>query len=56
MHIIPRKVNDYANNDDIYDDLAHRSRVDNEEREPRTEEDMAEEANTLRTFFESYEE
>ncbi|KAF7721792.1 hypothetical protein EC973_004117 [Apophysomyces ossiformis] len=55
MHVIPRKANDYANNDDIYDDIDHRKkRVDNEERQPRTEEDMAEEADRLRVFFEPF--
>ncbi|KAG0177130.1 hypothetical protein DFQ28_011037 [Apophysomyces sp. BC1034] len=54
MHVIPRKAHDYANNDDIYDDLDKRKAVDNEERQPRTEDDMAEEADKLRVFFDSY--
>ncbi|KAG2226292.1 hypothetical protein INT45_005964 [Circinella minor] len=53
MHVIPRKVGDWANNDDIYDELAGKSkiRVDNEERLPRSEQEMKEEADMLRPFF-----
>ena len=53
MHVIPRKVGDWANNDDIYDELAGKNkiRVDNEERMPRSEQEMKEEADMLRPFF-----
>ena len=53
MHVIPRKIGDWANNDDIYDELAKKNkvRVDNEERVPRTAEEMKEEADWLRSFF-----
>ncbi|KAI8148293.1 HIT-like domain-containing protein [Fennellomyces sp. T-0311] len=53
MHVIPRKVGDWANNDDIYDELAgkNKMRVDNEERKPRTEQEMKIEADWLRSFF-----
>lgn len=53
MHVIPRRGGDWANNDDIYKDLDKKKGVDNEEREPRTEEDMGKEANELRVYFES---
>lgn len=54
MHVIPRKAGDWANNDDIYEDLQgkHKLRVDNEERQPRSAEEMKEEADRLRVFFE----
>lgn len=53
MHVIPRKKGDWANNDDIYEELGGKSkvRVDNEEREPRSAEEMKKEAEWLRTFF-----
>ncbi|KAL4208496.1 Bis-triphosphatase [Rhizopus microsporus] len=50
MHLIPRKKGDWANNDDIYEELDKKG-VDNEEREPRTEQDMAQEADQLRPYF-----
>lgn len=53
MHVIPRKKGDWANNDDIYEELGGKNkvRVDNEEREPRSAEEMKKEAEWLRTFF-----
>lgn len=54
MHVIPRKVGDWANNDDIYDELAGKKKsrgVDNEERKPRSAEEMKQEADELRTLF-----
>ena len=65
VHIIPRRFGDWANNDDIYIDIdktklnevytatEHTTalKVDNEERQPRTSEDMAKEAANLRKFF-----
>lgn len=51
MHVIPRKKGDWANNDDIYQALDDSKGVDNEEREPRTEEDMKQEAEALRIYF-----
>ncbi|KAI9264858.1 HIT-like domain-containing protein [Phascolomyces articulosus] len=58
MHVIPRKIGDWANNDDIYDELAGKNkiRVDNEERLPRSEQEMKEESDMLRPFFTSIEE
>ncbi|CAG8493534.1 2694_t:CDS:10 [Acaulospora colombiana] len=53
VHIIPRKVGDYANNDDIYKDIDKSKKVDNEERPPRSLEEMAKEASFLRQFFEA---
>ncbi|KAI8079976.1 HIT-like domain-containing protein [Halteromyces radiatus] len=55
MHIIPRRKGDYANNDDIYEDLdqrnKHKKGPDNEERTPRSAAEMKEEADFLRVFF-----
>ncbi|KAJ2900807.1 Dinucleoside triphosphate hydrolase [Coemansia aciculifera] len=48
LHVIPRFEGDFANNDDIYDAMAHQPRVDNPERTPRSPEDMAAEAQNLR--------
>jgi len=51
MHIIPRKQGDWANNDDIYEELDKKKKgVDNEDRKPRTEQEMSLEANELRLF------
>lgn len=53
MHIIPRKKGDWADNDDIYkelDESKHKG-VDNEDRKPRTKEEMSYEANELRKLF-----
>ncbi|CAO3616363.1 unnamed protein product [Mucor fragilis] len=53
MHIIPRKTGDWANNDDIYQELDEKKQgVDNEERKPRTEQEMSLEASELRVYFE----
>ncbi|KAJ1989539.1 Dinucleoside triphosphate hydrolase [Dimargaris cristalligena] len=53
VHIIPRRFGDWTNNDDIYVDLEKSSvaRVDNPERPPRSEEEMAAEADMLRPLF-----
>ena len=65
VYIIPRRFGDWANNDDIYTDIDKTKlnevytaaesttamKVDNEERQPRTLEDMAKEAANLRQFF-----
>ncbi|KAG9294169.1 hypothetical protein G9A89_021528 [Geosiphon pyriformis] len=61
IHVIPRRFGDWANNDDIYkeidrvnlDNLYNTTaiKVDNEERKPRTWEEMAKEAAYLRQFF-----
>ncbi|CAG8584655.1 13738_t:CDS:2 [Funneliformis mosseae] len=53
LHIIPRKVGDWANNDDIYGEIDKSTKVDNEERPPRSFEEMEKEANFLRSFFQS---
>lgn len=47
MHVIPRRMGDWANNDDIYEELGGKSkvRVDNEEREPRSAEEMKKKPN-----------
>jgi bis(5'-adenosyl)-triphosphatase len=49
VHIMPRRPGDFARNDDIYDTME--SRVDNEARVARTEQDMAEEAQQLSSLF-----
>jgi len=46
-------LRDWANNDDIYKDIDKSTRVDNEERPPRSIEEMAKEANFLKQFFQS---
>lgn len=55
MHIIPRKKGDWANNDDIYQELdkkkSNKPGVDNEERKPRTEQEMGLEAKELSLYF-----
>ncbi|KAF9187150.1 hypothetical protein BGZ51_001532 [Haplosporangium sp. Z 767] len=68
VHIIPRQLGDFANNDDIYDEITRNKSdlltktengtviappkgVDNEQRKPRSEEDMAKEATRLRSLF-----
>jgi bis(5'-adenosyl)-triphosphatase len=60
MHIIPRRKDDYEDNDDIYVDLDEKNQyhqynrpkgADNEDREPRSATDMAEEADRLRLLF-----
>ncbi|KAJ2006796.1 Dinucleoside triphosphate hydrolase [Coemansia thaxteri] len=48
LHLIPRFEGDFANNDDIYDAMAHQPRVDNPNRSPRSPDDMAAEALRLR--------
>lgn len=54
LHVIPRHPGDFANNDDIYavmerkEELQRIHRIDNEQRMPRTAEEMAEEALRLR--------
>ncbi|KAJ2960994.1 hypothetical protein NQZ79_g3767 [Umbelopsis isabellina] len=60
IHIIPRKADDWANNDEIYDELdgkkaATMGGVDSKERKPRTIEEMREEAERLRPFFDQQE-
>ncbi|KAI8605716.1 HIT-like domain-containing protein [Dissophora ornata] len=67
VHIIPRRLGDFANNDDIYNDIARNGKeyftkpdavaaskkgVDNEERMPRTEQEMAAEASRLALLLE----
>ncbi|ORX86053.1 HIT-like protein [Anaeromyces robustus] len=63
VHIIPRSENDWKNNDDIYDEVDNsewtnqdsKNKVDNDERKPRTEQEMADEAALLRPLFKQYE-
>ncbi|KAG0005179.1 hypothetical protein BGZ80_005497 [Entomortierella chlamydospora] len=68
IHIIPRRLGDFANNDDIYNEITQNTKelltksdpaaeaerkagVDNEERKPRSEQEMAQEAIRLASFF-----
>ena len=48
MHIIPRRKNDFENNDDIYSEL---EKHDKDGRAGRTLEDMKKEAQLLRALF-----
>jgi bis(5'-adenosyl)-triphosphatase len=45
IHIIPRRPGDFKRNDDVYNE------IENDNRKPRTEEEMAEEARTLAKLF-----
>ena len=54
VHMLPRRPNDFKRNDDVYEHLEnqHLDRViEEEERRPRTLEEMAQEATTLRSLF-----
>lgn len=53
VHIIPRKKNDFSRNDEIYERLESSGihKIDNEERRPRSFEEMAEEAKEYRDYF-----
>merc|ERR1712060_511542 len=64
VHILPRKVNDFERNDDVYDHLDNWNMKENrnkkneklnvpEHRNDRTFQEMADEANSLRKFMES---
>ncbi|KAI9183396.1 Dinucleoside triphosphate hydrolase [Blastocladiella emersonii ATCC 22665] len=68
IHVIPRRAGDFENNDDIYTAIEGHEKasagvlekkaappMDNEERPPRTLEDMMAEAKALRGFFEQFE-
>ncbi|KAL8431351.1 hypothetical protein ACSSS7_005329 [Eimeria intestinalis] len=60
VHVMPRSSTDFSRNDDVYEELdatdMNRGKpdpsrgLDNEERKPRTDEDMAKEASDLRRF------
>ncbi|KAL8272218.1 hypothetical protein Esti_003883 [Eimeria stiedai] len=60
VHVLPRSATDFARNDDVYEELdatdmnrekpAASRGPDNEERKPRTDADMAQEAAELRSF------
>ncbi|WOL07918.1 bifunctional bis(5'-adenosyl)-triphosphatase/adenylylsulfatase FHIT-like [Canna indica] len=57
IHILPRKIGDFENNDEIYDaiDLKEKEMKEkldlDKERKDRTSEEMAKEADEYRTFF-----
>ncbi|KAG2179879.1 hypothetical protein INT43_003665 [Umbelopsis isabellina] len=60
MHIIPRTADDWANNDEIYDELdgkkaATMGGVDSKDRKARTIDEMRVEAEMLRPFFDQQE-
>ncbi|KAJ1512279.1 hypothetical protein HMI55_006294, partial [Coelomomyces lativittatus] len=62
IHILPRVQHDFKNNDDIYpaiekneSQLIHMDVPKDEDRPPRTLEDMEKEAKLLRTHFQLYE-
>ncbi|KAF2069609.1 hypothetical protein CYY_009074 [Polysphondylium violaceum] len=46
VHIIPRKVKDFENNDEIYAEIE-------KDRQPRSYDEMEKEANELRPYFEN---
>ena len=56
VHVLPRRPGDFDRNDDVYDELenrrpdARREALD-DDRRPRTAEEMAAEANELRALF-----
>ena len=45
VHVMPRTKGDFENNDDIYNE------IEKDDRKPRTEEEMADEARILREYF-----
>ena len=53
VHMLPRKPNDFKRNDDVYEHLENQKldKVIEDERRPRTLEEMAAEATELRTLF-----
>ena len=54
VHMLPRKPNDFKRNDDVYEHLEKQNLdkvIQEEERKPRTLEEMAAEATVLRTLF-----
>ena len=48
VHIIPRRVGDFKNNDDIYTEL---EKHDKDDRCPRTDEEMSTEATGLKSII-----
>ena len=44
---MPRKKGDFENNDEIYNE------IEKDDRKPRTEEEMADEAKVLREYFQT---
>lgn len=50
MHLIPRKGNDFPDNDDVYREI---EKIDDGGRRRRSEEEMAEEAEILSKYFQS---
>lgn len=55
VHVLPRRVGDFARNDDVYDDLerwnADGSKALDDDRPPRSTEEMRAEADALRALF-----
>ena len=53
VHVLPRREGDFERNDDVYDALEGRTSkaLDNDEREPRTAEEMRIEADAFRALF-----
>ena len=56
VHVMPRKAGDFEKNDEIYDALDKKSEemskaLDQEERKPRTRDEMATEAMAYRKLF-----
>jgi len=51
VHILPRSQNDFADNDDVYDELQNHDKGWSTETKLRSEEEMREESNQLRQYF-----
>jgi len=49
VHVLPRREGDFSRNDDVYDALEGREALD-DDRRPRSMEEMTEEANALRVL------
>eukprot|EP00834_Sanchytrium_tribonematis_P009082 NODE_1469_length_994_cov_0.446927.p1 type:complete len:157 gc:universal NODE_1469_length_994_cov_0.446927:538-68(-) len=54
LHILPRKPNDFSRNDDIYDVLEKRARIDVDEMPPRSADEMHKESTLIREALESW--
>lgn len=51
VHILPRKSGNFARNDDVYNELNAWNTLDNDDRKPRSLEEMSAEADMLRQHF-----
>jgi len=51
IHILPRKKNDFSDNDDVYDELQNHDKGWNPDTKLRSEEEMSKESEALRAYF-----